>query len=141
MVTRGCDRARRATAIESKPTVVPKLDVIERVTPRRTLVPARPASAPLNVIVAIVISLGRMPAYLEASGLAPTARTSKPQVVRNSSHQTKNAAPSASRIPRWPLRPRITGKAALPTSKVTGDGDLGTLSGPLTSAARSCTAT
>ena len=61
-MTSGFERASRATAIESKPTVVPKLDVIEWVTPRRTEEPASPASAPLNVIVAIVMSLGRMPA-------------------------------------------------------------------------------
>ena len=36
MIANGSDRARRATEIESKPTVVPKLDVIEWVTPRRT---------------------------------------------------------------------------------------------------------
>ena len=62
MTAIGFDRASRATAIESKPTVVPKLEVIEWVTPRRTEVPARPASAPLKVIVATVMSFGRMPA-------------------------------------------------------------------------------
>ena len=44
-------------------------------------------------------------------------------------------------MPRWPVRPMMIGKPALPTSKVIGDGDAGTFSGPLTRAARSCTAT
>ena len=50
------------------------------------------------------------------------------------------AAIRASAIPRWPFRPMMIGNAAFPTSNVTGDGECGTLSGPLTRAARSWTA-
>ena len=35
----------------------------------------------------------------------------------------------------WPLRPKMTGRAAFPTSRVAGCGDAGTLRGPLTRAA------
>ena len=41
-----------------------------------------------------------MPAYRAALGLAPTARNSKPVLVRKSSHQMNAAAPSARNSPR-----------------------------------------
>ena len=66
MIATGSERARRATEIESKPTVVPKADDIEWVTPSRTETPARPASAPQAVIVSAVITRGRIPAYRAA---------------------------------------------------------------------------
>ena len=86
MIPNGFERARRATAIASKPTVVPKLLVIVWVTPRTTMVPARPARSPHNDIVRTISVRGRIPAYRAASGFAPTVRISNPSVVRNSSH-------------------------------------------------------
>ncbi len=105
----GLDRASSATAIESKPTVVPKLDVMEWVTPSTTPAPARPARPPERAMVNISRNLGRIPAYRAASGLAPTVRTSKPRVVRYSSHQIAATTRSATRIPRCPFRPSRIG--------------------------------
>ena len=47
--------------------------------PAPALAPASPASAPLRVITSTKLRMTLMPAYLAASGLAPTARISKPK--------------------------------------------------------------
>jgi hypothetical protein len=62
MMPYGLERASRATAIASKPTVVPKLLVIVCVTPRTTIAPASPASRPHSDIVRTISVRGFIPA-------------------------------------------------------------------------------
>ena len=53
-----------------------------------TIAPAKPASSPESVMVSVVITTGRIPAYLAASAFSPTVRISKPRVVRPSTKRT-----------------------------------------------------
>ena len=59
-----------------------------------------------------------MPAYAAASGLKPTARTSKPSVVRLRTSENTTSAPSATKNPMcspWSCcSPQKTGSRALP---------------------------
>ncbi len=69
--------------------------------PRIWLAPAMPARPPAMIMTPASARLTLMPAVRAAFGLAPTARNSNPMVERSSSHQTKAAAPSARRNPRF----------------------------------------
>ena len=58
----GLVRPSRATAMASKPTVVPYVVVIEWVAPNRSVAPAMPPSMPDTVIVQMIRWRGDMPA-------------------------------------------------------------------------------
>ena len=58
----GLVRPSRATAIESKPTVVPYDEAIWWVVPSRSVAPAMPASMPATDIVQMISRLGDIPA-------------------------------------------------------------------------------
>ena len=58
-----------------------------------------PTSPPDSDIASIVVRPGRMPAPRAAAWLKPVARSSKPSVVRNSSHDTTAAIASATTKP------------------------------------------
>ena len=62
MIPTGCARPRSATVIASKPIDVPYEAVMNPLTPRIWMPPARPASSPHSDIVRIVMNAGRMPA-------------------------------------------------------------------------------
>ena len=117
MIANGLERASRATAIASKPTVVAKLVWVRWVTPSSSFGARHPAQARRHrhrqddrAGAAACRRTGRHP------GSTPAVRISKPSVVRYRSHQTTTTMTSAMRIPMWPVSPRKIGSAALPTS-------------------------
>ncbi len=96
----GLARPSSATVIALNPMPASMSPVIAGLVPRICAAPARPASAPARTITVMYARDTLMPAVRAAYWLAPTARSSKPTVLRPSSHQTKTAAARATNSPR-----------------------------------------
>jgi hypothetical protein len=102
----------------------PMLDEIPCVTwydvapPSTITTPARPARAPASAIASIVLLATFMPAVRAAAGLAPTARSRNPMVLRENSHHT----PIADAMPRMTAKsngselPAMCGRRAEPST-------------------------
>ena len=106
-VPHGVERPSRATVIASKPTLesMPGTTWKEVAPSVRMIAPARPARPPAISIACTVELDTLMPAVRAAAGLAPTARSRKPMVLRESSHQTPSAAATARMMPTLKSRP------------------------------------
>ena len=92
-----------ATVMASNPIspAIPLPSAYSVAPPRIWLAPAMPARPPAITMTPASARLTLIPAVRAAFGLAPTARNSNPMVERSRSHQTKAAAPRASRNPRF----------------------------------------
>ena len=100
----GLPRPSSATVMPSKPMLPATEPVNAPAVPSSTVVPPRPASAPAMIIVPVYETATLIPAVRAASGLRPTARSSKPNVERLSNHATATTAATLSRMPRCTRR-------------------------------------
>ena len=83
MIANGLERASRATAIASKPTVRREARLGQVRDAEQLVRAGHPAQARRTSPSSRMIRRrGRMPAYRAASGFTPAVRISKPRVVR-----------------------------------------------------------
>jgi hypothetical protein len=103
-VPHGRFRPSSATSRPSKPMLPATAGVRACAVPSTCVAPPRPARPPATTMSSVYVFATLMPAVFAAAGLAPTARSSKPNADRLSNQAIAAVTRTASTMPRLTRR-------------------------------------